>query len=169
VSPVTFSVRLARTDELKIIQDLNRQLFDYSAKSDPVLDFDWPYAIGAEYFRKAIAGDRSVCFVAESDSHVVGYLAGSVAEAESYRKTTRTELDNMFVIEEFRQHGIGKQLIKRFIAWSMEQKVERILVSSYADNHSAIEFYQSAGFKPYDLALEMELGHNTQKKAGSTP
>jgi GNAT superfamily N-acetyltransferase len=151
-------IRKAHPEELKIIQDLNHQLFLFDYERDPDLNVQWPYEKdGEEYFRKMIDGEIGVCFVAEVEGKVVGYLAGcGELETPSYRPVKRAELENMFVIEEYRGAGVGTKLANEFIDWSHSKGVQHIFVSAYAGNERAIKFYQKAGFKPY--AFELEIG-----------
>ena len=151
------TVRKAKPEDLKSIQDLNHQLFLFDHDRDPQLNTQWPYEReGKDYFSKMIAGEIGVCFVAESDNKVIGYLAGSIkTEVTSYRPIRRTELENMFVVKELRGQGVGTILAKEFIGWSKKQGVEHVFVSAYAGNKDAIKFYEKAGFLP--RAIELEL------------
>lgn len=151
-------IRKAREDELKIVQELNQQLFEHDQPFDETLKMDWPYSEeGIKFFSDRISGKGGVCFVAEVDGEVVGYLAGQVCWSEPYRSVTRTELENTLVREDYRGQKIGEKLFEEFIKWSSQQKVQRIKVSAYAGNERAIKFYQRVGFRPYALELEYEL------------
>lgn len=149
-------IRKAKTEELKIVQDLNSGLFTSDGPRDKYMNHNWPHEEGKEYFSKRITADNSICLVAEIDSEIVGYLAGAVMEVESWRPVKRTELENMFVKEEFRSQGVGAKLVEEFIKWSKEKGVDRSLVVAYATNEKAIKFYQKTGFDPESVSLEIE-------------
>lgn len=153
-------IRKAREDELKVVQELNHQLFLHDEKYDPLLDMNWSFGKeGEDYFKKRIAGKNGVCFVAEIDGNIVGYLAGGMIKPYSYRTIKKqSELENTLVKEEFRGRGIGEKLFKEFIKWSQEQGAERIKVSASAENQRAIKFYERAGFTLYATELEYETG-----------
>lgn len=153
-------VRPATPDDLKTIQDLNHQLFEHDSEWISHLVMDWPYdpQTGQAYFKDVTERPDAACFVAEDNGEVVGYLAGSLKKAESYRKVKMAELENMFVKEAYRHQGIGKQLASKFKQWCKEQGVQKILVIASAPNEQAIQFYKSIGFEPYSLELEMSLG-----------
>ena len=151
-------IRKAFDNELKTIQNLNYQLFEHDLVYDPLLKMDWPYTEGSEYFKKRISGEEGVCFVAEVDGRIVGYLAGDLIKPYSYRTIRQqTELENTLVIEEYRSNGIGKLLIDEFVKWSKERGAERIKVSASSGNSLAIQFYKGAGFADYATELEFEV------------
>ena len=75
-------VRLAREDELKVVQDLNHALFIHDNAHFGDLNLNWPYQKEGEiYFTNKINGSDGVCFVAEVAGKVVGYLAGRTFDA----------------------------------------------------------------------------------------
>ncbi len=151
-------IRNAKTEELKAVQDLNYALFESDRPHDPLLAMDWPYTEGEAYFRGAISGETGVCFVAEVEGKLVGYLVGSIKLGDfSYRPIKRTELENMFVKAEFRSQGIGAKLARAFLEWSCDNGAKRSFVQAYAPNEKAIAFYQKLGFVPYVLELETKL------------
>lgn len=153
------TIRPAKEDELQAIQDLNYQLFVHDEEYDPLLNMDWPYQDeGTKYFQSRIKGKEGVCFVAEVDNKVIGYLAGSVVASYPYRKIQKqTELENTLVLEEYRGQRIGEQLFKQFVEWSKQQGAERIKVSAAANNVQAIKFYHRVGFEDYGLELEYPI------------
>lgn len=103
-------IRKADMDDLIKIQDLNNKLFELEYKFfDPTLNVGWTYEkVGIDYFGDMI--ENEAVFVSIIDNKIVGYLAGSICQI-SYTKTKLAELDNMFVLEEYRNHGIGLKLI----------------------------------------------------------
>ena len=153
------TIRKARENELKMIQDLNHQLFLHDEEYDPSLNMNWPFEkIGEDYFKDKLDGKRGICLVAEVDGNIVGYLAGGMIEPYSYRTVKKeSELENTLVKEEFRGEGIGEELFKEFIKWSKEQGAEKIKVSASANNIGAIKFYQRVGFVPYANELEYDI------------
>lgn len=152
-------IREAKLDELKIIQDMNYKLFLWDYDRDPALNIQWPYEeAGAEYFKNKISGETGACFVAEEDGKVVGYVAGRVDKKVDKTDTLlRSELENIYIEEEARSHGVGKRLVETFIDWCKNNGSQSTVVTAYYHNEDAIEFYKACGFKPYGLKLEMRL------------
>ena len=152
-------IRKAREDELKIVQELNHDLFLHDQEYDPFLNMDWSFGEQAEkYYKDAISGKDGVCFVAEVDGRVVGYLAGGMIKPYRYRTIKKqSELGDTLVKESSRGQGIGEKLFNEFLKWSREQGAERIKVSASSKNSGAIKFYERVGFTPYATELEYEI------------
>jgi len=153
-------VRKARPEDFKAVQDLNYQLFVHDQEYDPLLKMTWPYdKEGAAYLAKRVAGKEGVCFVAELDGRVIGYLCGGMMKPYSYRMVKKqAELENTLVAAEYRGQRIGEKLFESLMAWAKEQGAERILVSAAAQNLEAIKFYRRVGFGDYATELEFDLG-----------
>jgi ribosomal protein S18 acetylase RimI-like enzyme len=155
----TVAVRKARREDLKSVQDLNYQLFVHDQVYDPLLKMNWPYdETGATYLASRVTGEAGVCFVAELDGKIVGYLCGGMMKPHSYRTIQKeAELENMLVAEEHRGQRIGEKLFEHLVAWAKEQGAEKILVSAAAQNLDAIRFYRRVGFGEYATELEFDL------------
>ena len=162
-------IRRATIKDLKQIQELNLRLFNYDKKFDPTLNCDWTLSKqGEDYFRSMIQGESGSGFVAvavvdsgkgKADGEkIAGYLAGTLAEQKEYRiKSALAELENMFILEEFRRQGIGSKLFDAFVGWCKSKKVGRIKVVASALNMNAVNFYRKNDFKDHDIVLEKEL------------
>ena len=152
------NIRKATAKDLKAVQKLNKMLFDKEiADFDPTLNSEWSFGKdGTSYFKKRIA-EGSV-FVAVDNKSIVGYLAGGIEKLESWRTIKKLAVvESMFVLEEYRSQGIGKQLFNEFIKWCKSKKIKRIKVVASAQNTKGIEFYRKNGFKDYDLTLETDI------------
>lgn len=152
-------IRKAKIEELEIIQKLNHQLFLHEEKFDSFLNMNWPFEkAGKDFFRRRINEKEGVCFVAELNREIVGYLAGGLAKTYPYRTIKKiAELENTLVKEEFRGQGIGKKLFEKFADWSRSMGIKRIKVSASTNNSRTVKFYESVGFKPYTSELEYEI------------
>lgn len=154
------TIRIARPDELPIVQKLNGDAFENDAEHDPYLVMTWPTdpSTGGTYFRRRLdgAGD-GVVFVAEDNGDVIGYIAGAIRPNEPYRRGSRSELENMFVRADARRSGIGSSLVNAFVTWSRQQGADEVYVSAYFDNERAVSFYEHYGFRSYahDLLLDL--------------
>jgi len=152
-------IRKAKEDDLKDIQELSQQLFIHDQEFIPYLDMNWSYeGIGVNYFKDKISGKTGVCFIADVDGKIVGYLTGGLVKSDSWRTIVKmTELDSMIVADKFRGQKIGKILFEQFMKWSKSIKAERIKVRASAGNFNAIKFYEKIGFVQYATELEQEV------------
>ena len=151
-------IRPARPGELKIVQDLNHELFLSDQRHFGDLNLDWPYQEdGEEYFTQLVNGESGVCYVAEVEGKVIGYAAGGIMYKHSAYNGKRAELENMFVKAEYRSQGIGGKLVDAFFAWAKSQQADMAVVNAFSPNTQAIAFYEHAGFEPYSVYLMKKL------------
>lgn len=153
-------IRKSTIDDLRSVQELNKLLFISDNPHDGgLLNVEWPLEDeGRDYFRGKVLGETGVCFIAEVDNKIIGYLVAKVDKVEqNYRPVERTELENMLVLEAYRSKGVGKKLVSAFLQWSKEQGAQRVFVKAYSPNERAIKFYEKLGFKPHVLELEGDI------------
>lgn len=147
-------------ENLKDIQELNHMLFEKEHEEyDKLLNCNWTLSKeGEEYYKGRISKDDECAFIAVEGKKVIGYLVGSLTEGEDYRNLPKVaELDNTFVLKEYRKLGVGTKLHQEFIKWCKSKKVEIIKVQATAQNDKAINFYRKNGFKDYTRVLEHKL------------
>jgi len=151
-------IQSATIENLKDIQDLNHRLCirenkEFDATINPVYPIQKQ---GEEYFKDKIKNGYTL--IAVVDGKVIGYLVGGISDVEDYRNISKiAEVENMFILEEYRSMGIGKKLLQEFTKWCKSKKVQRIKAVASAQNKRAIEFYRREGFKDYDLVLEKKI------------
>jgi GNAT superfamily N-acetyltransferase len=98
----------------------------------------------------AAEGERRTTWIATSDDQPVG-----MASLFEYRRMPRPGrpdsrwgyVSNMFVLEEYRNRGIGLTLLAALIAAADERRYARLVLSP---SRAAMSFYQRAGFKVPD-------------------
>jgi ribosomal protein S18 acetylase RimI-like enzyme len=158
---MSIEIRKAKNEELKRIQELNHKLFLKEFNEyDKTLDCNWSLdERGEEYFKERIGGQNSVCFVAADGGNIVGYIAGSLTETESFRLDLgqMAEGEDMYIEEEYRGQGLGHKLMGAFLDWCKERGVSRVKLVAWSGNGKAIKLYEELGFKKYSLSLEKEL------------
>ena len=152
-----FTIKKATIDDLNTIQELNNKLFELEYNNfDPSLKIGWPYEIaGEEYFKDLI--ENQIIYLAIMNKEIVGYLAGSIHVENSYNTTSIAELDNMFILEEYRKYGIGTKLFNEFKDYCKKNKIEELNVTASSKNINAIKFYEKNGFENFETTLKMSL------------
>lgn len=146
--------RLANINDVRILQELNQEVFVDNHQYDPDLIMDWALSEkGKQYFSNLVQDKQAYFCLAEVNNKPIGYIVGREKKF-GYRKSRYFEIENMGVVPGFRSKGIGTLLIKQAKIWAKEQGYQKIFVNSYFNNRKAIEFYKRSGMKEIDLSLE---------------
>ena len=66
------------------------------------------------------------------------------------------EPHTLHVVEEARGSGIGKELMRRHMAWLKGNGCKAITVTVACENSKTIAFYESMGFKPNTLQMRLK-------------
>ncbi len=115
-------IRKANENDFLIIQKLNNLLFKREQKNfDSTLVVSWSFSKeGEEYFRKILSTKSGQAWLAEYNGKTIGYLIGKIVTKVPNSRTIkkRAILDNMFILKDYRNKGVGGLLVKEFIAWA---------------------------------------------------
>jgi GNAT superfamily N-acetyltransferase len=150
-------IRQAKPQDWKIIQVLNKELFDDNAVYDRYLNLDYPLSnIGIAHAKKAAIGKGTCCFIAFVGNKPIGYMYGG-SKKIPYRILKTAEVYELTVSPGYRSQGVGKQLVEQFKQWCRKRTFEMIMVSSYFANDRAVAFYKKCGLYPTDITLEIRL------------
>jgi len=153
-------VKKAEREDLGDIQALSLGLFKREIRLyDKSLNPEWTYGEGREYFKKSLTHRSACALKCIDDGVIVGYLVGWLIRKKMPYRTLKqqAELENMFVMRNYRSKGVGKMLVDEFKRWAKEKGVDNIKVTASGANKRAIEFYRKCGFKDYELTLEMNI------------
>jgi ribosomal protein S18 acetylase RimI-like enzyme len=151
------NIRPANKDEVKVLQDLNDEVFIDNQKYDIDLDMNWAQSDRRKgYFTEVLNSPDAFCFIAEENGKEVGYIAAE-PKIVSYRKSKYIEIENMGVIPEYRSKGVGSMLMNECLKWAKTQGFQKAFVNAYFDNTMAIDFYKRNGFLEIDVSLEKSL------------
>jgi ribosomal protein S18 acetylase RimI-like enzyme len=149
-------IQLAKNDDFQEIAALSRDLVRYDYKFDQTLNIDWDIASYLQYLMRA---ERAVILVAKNSSEeVIGYLIATIGEPDESRSlNTLVEIEELFILPEYRRNKISSGLIDyllEIINENHDEQKTRIMVRVSAKNSGAIEFYQKNEFQMHDVILE---------------
>ncbi len=151
------TIRLCESTEISDLQRLNNEVFVDNKKYDPDLDLNWALSEkGLKYFTELVNDKESLCLIVEDDGKRIGYLAAGPKHYD-YRNSKYFEIQNMGVTPGYRSKGIGKQLMQKCFEWAKSKGYQKIFVSSYAKNTSALAFYKANGLDEIDIGLEVGI------------
>jgi GNAT superfamily N-acetyltransferase len=98
----------------------------------------------------------------EVDGEVVGFLSGSVHLSEGMAVIpageSYLEIDNLYVLPEFRNRGLGSRLIEARLALAREQGISYALVySASREIKDILKFYERHNFKSWYIQMFQKL------------
>ena len=94
-------------------------------------------------FVRMLLDGGGIQFVAVSDSRVVGWC--DVVQ-NRFEGTRHGGTLGMGVVREFRQRGIGSELLRRTLDAAKLKGIERVELEVFSSNQGAIELYERSGF-----------------------
>lgn len=94
--------------------------------------------------------------LAKVADHAVGFALVRVTPSVLY-SSPHAELAELYVVEGFRQRGIGSDLIAFAERVAVQKGARSILVQTGNDNEAALALYKKLGYEEYDLALKKNL------------
>lgn len=156
----TTIIQEATIDDLRDIQQLNIQLFTKEHKEyDHLLNLDRTWSDEwATYFRNRILEDDWCVFLAKLNWRIVWYICWWVLKEDSWRYSwPQAELENMYILDDYRGAGIWTELINAFRSWCSKNSIKKIRLEVAALNSDAISFYQKNGFSTYSLIQECDV------------
>jgi ribosomal protein S18 acetylase RimI-like enzyme len=132
-----------------------------AAKYEPLPD------AGGRYDRRlaGLARDRKGVFlVAERQAEgaqaarLVGFIIGTVERTiPIYRLAEYGFLHDLWVEEEYRNEGVGRQLAMRAVERFREIGVEQVRLDTAACNEAARKLFEQCGFRPSSVEMLLEL------------
>lgn len=99
-------------------------------------------------FKKVINNPNNFVFIAENKGKQVGFVTFSVRDVIRYPKQI-AELDELFVLPDYREKGVGKQLMQKIEDKAKELNCYRLFIESRYDFKTAHKFYESLGYTNY--------------------
>ena len=155
-APLVYKMIIIRTaiqEDVIALRDLCIETF-YKKWLSTNTEKDLQNYIG-EYFSvekisEEIANPKVTCLLAQSGIQLVGYTKLNRDFVEGDLQNLRPmEIQRMYVLEEFIGNGIGKQLMEKAIAISVEEKFEVMWLGVWEHNDGAVRFYKSFEFEFY--------------------
>ena len=150
-------IRKAILDDLETIQQLNYELFVLESNNfDDTLIVDWSLSDdGRQYFISSINND--ITLVAVVNNKIVGYIIGSLDTEGAYNNIKQAELNNMYVLEEYRSIGVGGRLFDELKKLFIENGMQEVKVVADCKNVKAVNFYKKNGFSESEITLKQKL------------
>lgn len=135
---MNFSIRFAHKEDMSQVLGLINELAIFEKEPDAV-------EVSLEQLQKDGFGElpKFKCFVAESDSEIVGmaliYMRYSTWKGEALH------LEDLIIKQAMRGHGLGTALLNQVVKYGYDLGVKRIGWEVLDWNTPAIDFYEEKG------------------------
>ncbi len=107
----------------------------------------------SDLYLELIADENQYIFVTELDEGIAGYCWAEFSlknESPTTHGISKLYIHQMCVDEKFRGKGLGKTLVNEIKNLASNLNVNHIGVDSWSFNSTAVNFFRSQGFTPYN-------------------
>ncbi|MGD2197412.1 N-acetyltransferase family protein [Lysinibacillus fusiformis] len=142
---IQVSLRKGNINDAEVVLELQKEVLSESEFMITIIE---EYEETSEQLRnwieKILENEREMLIVAESKGKIVGLI---VFRSKSTKRLSHTGSFTAMVKKEYRNHGIGKLLIKELLNWAEHNPlIEKVSLGVLSTNLRAIELYKSMGF-----------------------
>jgi len=163
-----WNIRAAQESDIDRLMELLLALQEHHESRNSQL---WHLtANGRERLREQLvqflADEDSRVFVAVNGSEeIVGMAIGQMRRNDSYVPAISASIRRLFVVEEWRNRGIGTELVKWLCQFFASRHVEDISLQYIAGNDEAAWFWEKLGFQPRILTAGTSL-YDLERRTG---
>ncbi len=172
-----FTLRRASEDDLAALVSMRLALQELMSQRDPAA---WrPKAGAEEHARLQMQGwlrdPAYFVLVACAGDAIIGMAAGQVERQPDMLPSVIGHIRRVFVVEGWRQRGVGKALVARLCVFFAERGVEEVSLRYVSGNQEGERFWSGLGFEPRLITagerlsgLEARLNPRAHTKGGKT-
>lgn len=150
-------IREAQKSDLNEIVRLSIQAREYHnqilGNYFNVLDTDFEH----RFLSKAIDDENQKLLVAVLKDEIVGMVLVAYQEKKWLAKEHTYQIDNICVDQTHRRQGIGTKLLDAVMTLAKQNGIQQINLGVFCQNKQAIPFYESFGFKPLSIKMNMPV------------
>ena len=154
------NIRRATKNDKSIIEKLLCQVLGVHHKARPDIFKGGTAKYTSEELDAIIADDNRPIFVAESDGEVLGYVFCVFVQHTDNNILTEIKtlyIDDLCVDEKARGKGIGHALYNHAVTFAKENGCYNLTLNVWADNTSALGFYEKLGLHKQKIGMELIL------------
>ncbi|MDT3428382.1 ribosomal protein S18 acetylase RimI-like enzyme [Paenibacillus forsythiae] len=147
-------IKYTQTDQagLHLVEPLWEQLRDHHAsRSNYFAAQIMASTFQARSKELLVKAEQGLLHIVLADDELSGRLAGYCIS--SIAGGIRGELDSIFVVQDYRGLGIGRELMTLSLDWFKTNSIESIAISVIYGNEEALHFYEKYGFYPRTYVL----------------
>lgn len=154
-------IRLATQQDTKRISELWLEMVTYHQQFDPQMFR--ASEKGADYYRQNImsrlSDSQTRILVVEENREVVGYVLGMIVNItpEMFAPIQSGFLADIFIEEDFRRQGLGRELVERLVLWFQAHNVDYFEWHVSKRNVEAVKFWESIGGETTMLRMRARI------------
>ena len=144
-------IEIIRAEEKYISQiaKLWRGLMMYHAEFDPyceLLDNAEEHYI--KFTTDELKDENTLLLLAVYSGEAVGYMYGKIQDYPPVIKQFKQfYIEDMFIREDYRGHGIGKILLEKTSEWVRSKDIDRLQLDVHLKNPRGFNFWKECGFQ----------------------
>jgi ribosomal protein S18 acetylase RimI-like enzyme len=159
--PKGIHVRLATTADIKLIDDLGKQVDEYHVKMLPDIFKHYteprPQKRIEDWIKKEAESAYLLAFKCDRLVGFLNIMSSSYPKYPMFRETAFALVENCVVDKRYRRKGIGKKLFLAATEWVRRKGLGSIQLTVWQANKPALKFYQSLGFKTLHQRMSLEI------------
>jgi GNAT superfamily N-acetyltransferase len=106
---------------------------------------------------------ENVTFLARDESRrAVGFLNGAVHKDQGIFREPFAFVNNAFVVEQARSHGVATALLRSFEVWARAAGAEDIRLNVSAGNELGLSFWAKSGFDTHEYIMRKPIAEPTK-------
>ena len=147
------NIRFCQTEDQERWIQLNREFMDYEveAASPWGASADIPDETFGRTYQEALRNPQLVTlFMIEYEGEVIGF-ANLMSIYSVWAQGKALILDDLFIREEHRRKGIGKEAVEFIEEYARNNGYRRLQFQSEFTNPDAKKFYEAIGYMPIDM------------------
>lgn len=144
---MAYTIRLATENDFEAIHALNEEFSRFIKTPEK-------FRISLKQMKEEQAHFR--CLVVENETEgIIGFATTFIAWYSWIGKSLY--LDDIYIVEKHRGHGLGSQLIDAVISIAKEENCKKVKWQVSKWNKNAIEFYKKKGVEIDDVEINCDL------------
>jgi len=160
-----FLIRECNLEDIKNIKYISERTFCETFSGENTKEDMEIYIkenLSYEKIESEVKETNSKFYLVFNNKEVVAYMKVNFDKAQTEDGYNNTlEIQRIYVLEEYKNNNIGKNLITKAIEVANEKKLDYIWLGVWEKNINAIRFYEKQGFKKFDTHI-FKLGEDHQ-------
>ena len=153
-------IEIKETHDFLLLADLNKDLHQYHCALEPKVFKPYERETMLKWFEQLMAEETTYAYVAYREDQTLGFVLAMLKteEENNFKYANRyLYLDQIWVNENVRQAGVGRQLVQKVSDLARDLGIEEIQVDHWSRNQTAAAFFSDWGFSYIKQRMRIHL------------